>query len=48
VQDLMGHCLEHLDRPQAALEHFERALRFKPGDPHQLKDIERLRAKLAR
>jgi arylsulfatase A-like enzyme len=45
VQDLIGHCLEHLGRSQEALEHFERALRFKPGDRHQLKDLERLRAK---
>ena len=43
VQDLMGHCLENLKRPAEALEHFERALALKPGDPHQLQDVERAR-----
>lgn len=45
VQDLLGHCLEHLGQPVEALRHFERALALKPGDPHQMKDVERLRAK---
>ncbi|HEX6883210.1 MAG TPA: sulfatase-like hydrolase/transferase [Planctomycetota bacterium] len=46
VQDLLGHCQEHLGEPAKALEHFERALALKPGDPHQTKDVERLRAKV--
>ncbi len=43
VQDLMGHCLERLGRPAEALAHYERALALKPGDAHQLQDLERAR-----
>jgi arylsulfatase A-like enzyme len=46
VQDLIGHCLEHLGKPAEAMSHFERALALKPGDPHQTKDVERLRGKV--
>ena len=45
VQDLMGHCLENLARPGEALAHFERALALKPGDAHQLQDVERARGR---
>jgi len=48
VQDLLGHCLEQLGEPARALEHFERALAQKPGDPHQTRDVERVRAKLGK
>ncbi len=43
VQDLLGHCLEQLGETARARAHFERALALKPGDPHQLQDLARVR-----
>ena len=48
VQDLMGHALEALNRPEEALPHFLRADQLKPNDAHQIEDVVRVLRKLGR
>ncbi len=48
VQDVLGHCLEHLGQIEHALPCFLRALNLKPGDAHQLEDVIRVLRKLGR